>query len=227
MAAMKCLLPPIVLVLMTAAAALAQSEDDPAALRRRIADLERRVAELETENARLRGQADSPTQAVRVRRAEAKLTTAVADTGRRTLTTQPMPLTVERGSRADHWVTLSCAYEPGGQPDAVTMHVQTRYSSGAYREVKTLTVELGSQTHDLAVTGYRSIKRGVRGGNVSSSLEDETVTVTIPWSTALKLASAPGGEASARLGPVRLMLGPEQVAAFGGLQRQVEGEPAP
>src|SRR5687767_12750820 len=117
--------------------------DDLETLRAENRRLRERVEALEAENARLRRDGAAPLVAA----LEAKAESQIRREGD-VITTEPLALETTTGPRSRHWLWLQAR---GTAPESVELVVDAIVSGGAYRDARTLAIDVDGAHEDLPV----------------------------------------------------------------------------
>lgn len=215
------------------AAELERLRAENAALKQRVAELEAKIAkledreqDLETQKEQLEQLAGVTTTGQRVESQRANITSDYNDDEDKTVVrTKPNKLSLTHGSRADHYLSLAYSY-PGekreGEPEHVTLFIQSMASGGAYNADTRLELTLGEdQAITVEPSSYdRDRQRRSRGSRTLSRHDDETLVYLLSWAQLEALAGA--NEVTGRVGPTRFTLTADQIAAFKALVTRVE-----
>ena len=138
--------------------------------------------------------------------------------------TQPERMSITHGSRHDHWLSFAYAY-PGeqldGEPEKVTLFIQTQLTGGDYDAKTQLTFTLDAADKlTLTPASYDRVhKRSRTGGTTTARKDNETLVYTFTWPQFQQLARA--YEVEGTLGKVRFKLTGDQLADLKALRERV------
>jgi len=222
----------LLIVGVLSAAGPVWAEQDVAALKARIAELEKENAALRRELAELRGDlqtvtaekqelATRQTEAVEQRRAMYLVSQYEPSAGKTTMVSKPVRLDVTHGSRADHHVQLTAEGQGRGDRNpTVTMTISAYVSGRSYHVADQLELTIDGQARTFPVAGYERDKKMTGSSKNRTDRSDEYLTFRLTADDVRAIGKA--ANVTGRAGTVRYEFSTDLIRLFGAAAESID-----